>query len=295
METSVLLYAVFSGITNGFVYGFIGLGMSAIFRGTGIINAMQGEFCVLAALTTAALTVAGLPLVAAIGVALAISVVIAVLIERVLIVPLVRRGASPESFLLLTLALALLSSATLLFVFGREARFLPGIGGTESIRVLDASVRVHALAVIGIVVVLTVALRLFFTKTVFGLEMVASALDARGAATTGINVARTRTATFVLGGLLGAIAGILIAPLTPLGYLSGTILTLKGFAAAVLGGLHHPMGAIVGGIVFGLIESLAVLALPSGYKELVAYAALIAVLILLPRGLIVQRGVRHGG
>lgn len=294
MDATLLLQAVFAGITNGFVYGLIGLGISAVFRGTGIINAMQGEFAVIAAMVAAAL-IAGpnWPLVPALAVSVLSVSVLGLVVERVLVRPLVARGAGEESFLLLTLGLSLLSTASILFFLGREPRFLPGIGGTDSVEILGAPVRVHALSVVAIGVVLTVILRFFYTKTVVGIAMVASSLDAQGAATTGIDVSAMRSTTFVIGGFVGAIAGILVAPLTPVSYLLGLTLTLKGFAAAVLGGLTRPLGAIVGGLVFGLIEALAVVTFPSGYKDVVALFILVALLILRPRGLLPSAAIRE--
>lgn len=293
MDRVLLLQALFAGITNGFVYGLIGLGISAIFRGTGIINAMQGEFAVVAAMLTAALIAGpGWPLLPAIAVSVALTSALGLVIERFFVRPLVRRGAGEESFLLLTLGLALLSTASLLFFLGREPQFLPGVGGNTSVSIFGAPVRVHAFAVIALGIVLTVALRFFYTKTVVGIAMVAASLDAEGAATTGINVSALRSATFVIGGFVGAVAGILVAPLTPVSYLLGLTLTLKGFAAAVLGGLTRPLGAIVGGLAFGLIEAFAVVAFPSGYKDVVALTVLVVLLIVRPRGLLPAASVR---
>ncbi len=293
MDTELVLQALFSGVTNGFVYGLIGLGISAIFRGTGIINAMQGEFAVVSAMCTAALLAGpGWPFLPAVAVSVAGVTVSGVVIERFLVRPLVRRQAGEESFLLLTLGLALLSTASILFFLGREPQLLPGIGGTSTVTVLGAPVRVHALAVIVIGIVLTMCLRTFYVRTVVGTAMVASSLDASGAATTGINVPAMRSSTFAIGAFVGAVAGILVAPLTPVSYLLGLTLTLKGFAAAVLGGLTRPLGAILGGLVFGLVEAFAVLAFPSGYKDVIALTALIVLLIVRPRGLLPAAAVR---
>lgn len=294
MDLTLVLQAAFAGISNGFVYGLVGLGISVIFRGTGIINAAQGEFAVLAAMVSAILIAGpGWPVLPAVIVAVIGVSLLGVLIERGLVRPLVRRGAGEESFLLLTLGLALLSTAAILYFLGREPRYLPGIGGTGTVSIFGAPVRIHALAVIVIALVLTVALHLFFTRSVVGIAMVASSLDAQGAATTGIDVAAMRGLTFLIGAFVGAVAGVLVAPLTPVSYLLGLTLTLKGFAAAVLGGLTRPLGAIIGGLVFGLIEALAVLVFPSGYKDVVALTVLVVLLIVRPRGLLPATATRE--
>ena len=121
-----------------------------------------------------------------------------------------------------------------------------------------------------------VLLWLFYHRTHIGLSMLAASIDAEGAATIGIHVGRMRTLTFLLGGLVGGLAGVLVSPLITLHYEMGLLLTLKGFAAAILGGLFNPFGAVVGGVVLGLVESLAVLAVSSGYKDVIAMAILIA-------------------
>ena len=118
--------------------------------------------------------------------------------------------------------------------------------------------------------------------------------DADGAATTGINVARMRTFTFVLGGVLGAAGGILVTPLIGVDYQLGLNLTLKGFAAAVLGGLTNPLGAAVGGLTLGLVESLAIIGISSSYKDVVAFSVLIVIMILMPQGILGRAGRRGG-
>jgi branched-chain amino acid transport system permease protein len=124
--------------------------------------------------------------------------------------------------------------------------------------------------------------------------MMAAAIDEDGAATIGIDVVRMRTLTFLLGGLVGGLAGVLVSPLTTLHYEMGLLLTLKGFAAAILGGLANPFGAVVGGVTLGLVESLAVLTLSSGYKDVIAMTILIAIMILMPNGML-GRSARKGG
>ena len=124
--------------------------------------------------------------------------------------------------------------------------------------------------------------------------MMAASIDADGAATTGINVAAMRTATYGMGGLLGALAGLLVAPLVPISYYMGLALTLKGFCAAMIGGLTNPMGAIVGGLVLGLVESLAIVFIASAYKDVVAFGVLLVIMILVPQGILGRRG-RKGG
>ena len=172
--------------------------------------------------------------------------------ELLLVRPMRRRGGSEDSYLLLTLGVAFAISALVLYFFGRDSHPLPGIGGEGIVVIVDAAIRTHALWLIAISLALMVALRLFFAKTALGLSMLAARSDAEGALTIGINVPLMRTLTFVLGGLVGGLAGVLVGPLITVHYDMGLLLTLKGFAAAILGGLANPFGAIVGGVTLGL-------------------------------------------
>jgi branched-chain amino acid transport system permease protein len=124
--------------------------------------------------------------------------------------------------------------------------------------------------------------------------MLAASIDVNGSLTIGINVPLMRTLTFVAGGLMGGLAGVLVAPLINIHYEMGLLLTLKGFAAAILGGLSSPLGAVLGGVTLGLVESLAIVAVSSGYKDVIAMAILILIMIVMPQGLLGRHGRRGG-
>jgi len=207
---------------------------------------------------------------------------------------MLRRNASEDSFLLLTIGLSLTLSAGVLYFIGRNGYLLPPIGGEGVVLILDAVMQYHAIWLIVIGLLITVALRLFYHRTTLGLAMMAASIDADGAATIGIDVARMRTFTFVLGGLLGAAGGILVTPLVSVDYQVGIGLTLKGFAAAILGGLTNPLGAVIGGVTIGLIEALAIVFVSSSYKDVVAFSLLIGIMILMPQGMLGRAGRRGG-
>jgi branched-chain amino acid transport system permease protein len=295
MTLALLLQSLFAGVTNGFVYGLIGLGLAVIFRGTRIVNAMQGEFAAVAGFAAVLLLDRWqLPLLLAMLAAALLGAVIGWLIELTAVRALRKRGGTEDGYLLLTLGVAFALSALILYFIGRDSRLLPGIGGEGTLIVFDAAIRVHALWLIAIAVGVMLALKWLYTRTRLGLSMMAAALDADGAAATGINVAHMRTATFCLGGLIGGLAGVLVTPLVTVRYDMGLILTLKGFAAAILGGLTNPFGAMLGGLTLGLLESLAVGYVSSGYKDVVAMSILIVIMIVLPNGLL-GRARRKGG
>ncbi len=295
MSPDLLFQSVLTGLTNGFVYGLIGLGIASIFRGTRIINAMQGDFALLGGITAVLLLERqGWSMLPAFVAAVLIGGIAGWLLEALLVRPLRRRGGTEDSYLLLTLGCAFAVSALVLYFVGRDSHALPGIGGEGIIVIADAAIRIHALWLIAISVAVMISLRLFYMKTSLGLSMMAAALDPQGALTTGINVPLMRTLTFALGGLVGGLAGILVGPLITVYFDMGLLLTLKGFAAAILGGLANPMGAIVGGVTLGLLESIAIVTISSGYKDVIAMVILIIIMIVMPNGLL-GRQTRKGG
>jgi branched-chain amino acid transport system permease protein len=295
MSGTLLLQSALAGLTNGFVYAMIGVGLAVIFRGTRIINAMQGEFALIGGMAAyLVLERLGLPLAFAALSGVLAGGVLGLLTDLLLVRPTRRRGGSEESFLLLTLGIAFAISAGVLYLFGRDSRLLPGIGGETSQIIFDAAIRTHALWLMVISSTVMVVLWLFYHRTRIGLSMMAASIDQDGAATIGINVPYMRTLTFLLGGLVGGLAGVLVSPLTTIHYEMGLLLTLKGFAAAILGGLSNPFGAVVGGVTLGLVESLAVLSVSSGYKDVIAMTILILIMMVLPNGMLGKRA-RKGG
>ncbi len=292
---TLLVQSALTGLTNGFVYALIGLGISVVFRGTKIINAMQGEFALVAGMVCyLALSWLQLGIVPAYLLGVAAGAATGWLMEALLIAPARRRGASDDTHLLVTLGAAFAISAGALYFFGRDNRPLAGIGGDASIDVFDAAVRIHAVWLMAISLAVVVLLQLFYRKTRIGASMMAASIDPDGAAVIGIDVGRMRLLTFVMGGAVGGLAGVLVAPLITIHYEMGLLLTLKGFAAAVVGGLRNPFGAVVGGLVLGLVEAFAVVGISSGYKDVVSMGLLILIMVVMPNG-ILGAGGRRGG
>lgn len=295
MTITLLLQSILAGLTNGFVYGLIGLGIAIVFRGARIINAMQGDFALLGSVVAyVSLTRFHLPMLPAFLVGVIAGGILGFLVERFLIRPTEERAGTEDSYLLVTLGGAFAASAAVLLYFGRDSYVLSGVGGDSSINVFDAAIRIHAVWLIVISSLVVTGLKLFYSYTRLGQAMLAASIDVNGSLTIGINVPLMRTLTFVAGGLMGGLAGVLVAPLINIHYEMGLLLTLKGFAAAILGGLTSPLGAVFGGVTLGLVESLAVVAVSSGYKDVIAMAILILIMIVMPQGLLGRRGRRGG-
>jgi branched-chain amino acid transport system permease protein len=286
---------VLSGIVNGCIYAMAGLGLAIIFKGTRVLNAMQGDLAVAGVMVAVLLQSAfGIPSIAAIALAILAGVMLGALTELGPTRKMVARNASEESYLLLTIGMSFTTSAIVLVFVGRQGHLLPPIGGSGSYEIGEAFLQKHGAWLIGITLLCFAASYVFFRKTLIGLAMTAASNDPDGALMTGINVPRMRTFSFAIGSGMGALTGILIAPLIAISFESGIAITLKAFAAAILGGLSNPIGSLAGGLVIGLIESLAVIPLPSGYKDAISFGSLLAIMIAFPNG-VLGRGGRAGG
>jgi branched-chain amino acid transport system permease protein len=170
--------------------------------------------------------------------------------------------------------------------WGKDAVAMPSFSGDQPLALFGASIAPQALWVLGITVVVMVAVSLFFTFTIPGKALRACAVNRQGARIVGINVKQMATISFALSAALGAIGGIIIAPITLANYGMGTILGVKGFAAAALGGLTSGPGAVLGGFTLGILESLGTGFVSSAYKDAIALVVLFLVLFLRPSGLL---------
>jgi branched-chain amino acid transport system permease protein len=295
MTATLVWQSALAGLANSFIYAMVGIGIAVIFKGTRIVNAMQGDFAVIGGmLAVVALSSWGLPYPLAIICGVVGGAATGVVIDRLCVRPMMRRNAEDDAFLLLTIGLAYTISAAVLFFAGRDSHLLPGIGGDGVVEILGAFVTVHSIWLVVISLIMVTGLWAFYRFSIIGLSMTAVSIDADGAATNGIDVERMRGYTFVLGGAIGALAGILVTPMISVSYQLGLGLTLKGFAAAILGGLANPLGAVIGGLIIGLSESLAVVALSSGYKDVVALSIMIVMMVIMPNGILGRAGRRGG-
>jgi branched-chain amino acid transport system permease protein len=279
-----LLQFVFSGLTVGAIYALVGLGFAIIHNASQIINFAQGEFVMIGGMATVFMSAAGLPLPAAILVAVGLAVVVGLLLERLAVEP--ARGAPVVTLIIITIGASIFLRGLAELLLDKDFHRLPSFSGDTPIAIGGAMLQPQSLWVLGVAAVIVVLLQLFFSRTLFGKAMLATAHNPLAAALVGIDTRRMLLVSFGLSAGLGAIAGILIAPITLTAYDVGVMLGLKGFAAAILGGLGSFVGAIVGGLLLGLGEALAAGYLFSAYKDAIAFVAILAVLFLRPSGLL---------
>jgi branched-chain amino acid transport system permease protein len=286
-----LLQFVLSGLMYGSLYALIALGFNLIHNATRVVNFAQGEFVTLGALSALTLAAIGWPLPAVLLGSVAIVTVAGWAVERLAIRPV--QGSSVITLIIITIGASVFLRGIITWIWGSDERpslrpFWPG----PSLELGPAVVQRQYIWIMGIVLATMFLLWLLGERTLVGKAMRACALNQRSARIVGIDVGRMVLLSWALSAGLGALAGVIIAPVVTPKWNMGVMLGLKGFAAAILGGMGIPAGAVLGGIMLGLLESLAVGLLPdwgSGYKDAIAFTIMLAVLFVKPTGLLGAR------
>jgi branched-chain amino acid transport system permease protein len=272
------------GITLGSIYSLIAVGFVLIYNVTGVLNFTQGEFAMLGAMITIALSRAGLPVFPAALLSVVLVCIFGLLFERVAINP--AKNASPLTLIFITLGAATAIRGLAQFFFGANPYTLPVFSQAKPIMLLGASVTISGVIALMVAVVVVLVLFYIMDRTILGKSLRACMINRLAARLMGINPRRMSLLAFGLSAAIGAVAGIIIAPITLAVYDMGLMLSLKGFVAATLGGLSNAPGAIVGGLLLGLLEAFGAGYIGSGYKDVAAFAVLLFVLFVKPDGIL---------
>jgi len=278
------LQYLLSGVTKGSIYAVVAIGFNLIYSATGVLNFAQGEFVMLGGMV--AVTLAHyVPLPVAVAGAVALVSVSGCLLEWSLFRRLPKH--SVLHLIIITIGLSILIQEIALHVWDEKVRSLPYFTGNEitTVRVLGAVITPQVLWVLGTIAVAVTALHVFLKYTLPGRAMRACSSSPEAAVLAGINIRNMRTLSFGLSAGLGALAGCVISPITMTHYEMGGPLAIKGFAAAILGGLGNPMGAVAGGLLVGILEAVSVSRLPAAFNDVTAFAVLLLVLFARPQGL----------
>ena len=281
---SLALQYLLSGITKGSIYAVVAIGFNLIYSATGVINFAQGEFVMLGGMV--AVTLAHyVPLPVAVAGAVAVVAVVGCVLELALFRRLQRH--SVLHLVIITIGLSIVIQEAALHIWDEKVRSLPYFTGSEvsSIRFFGAAISPQVLWVLGTVAVVVATLHIFLRYTLQGRAMRACSSNPEGAMLAGINIPNMRTLSFGLSAALGALAGCVISPMTMTHYEMGAPLAIKGFAAAILGGLGNPMAAVAGGLIVGVLEAASVSCLPAVYNDVAAFVVLLLVLFVRPHGL----------
>lgn len=272
-----------NGVVIGSIYALIALGFNVIYSTTGVINFAQGEFVMIGGLTAAwAHLVLKLTLPFAVILGIAAASIIGLLSYMLGLRP--AKGASPVTYIILTIAISIILKSTASFVFKTDPYTLPKF--TEgAIGIGAGQVDKHSLLVIPVAAVCMLLLLLFFRYTRAGLNMRACADSKEGAKLCGISVSGASAGSFALSAALAGVGGLMITPILSMQFDGGTLIGLKGFSAAILGGLGNPVGCVVGGLLIGVIEQFFCY-FSSGYKDIISLVIVVVLLLLRPRGIL---------
>ncbi len=285
-----IVQATFAALSTGCMYALVAMGVCLIYNSTHVINFAQGEFVMLGGMSMVALYVdLNLPLYLAIPASVAIAVIVGMALMKVAYRP--GKSTSLLSVLIITIGASLVISGGVSHGWESQVRRFAPFSGDIPIKILGASVAPQSFWVIGITCALVLGLVLFFQFTMHGKAMKACALDQTAASLLGIRVKSMVLLSFAMSAGLGAVGGIVITPLTLMSAAGGMLLAIKGFSAAMLGGMGSVVGAVLGGFVFSFLEAFTAGFLSSTLKELITFIVIINVLLFMPRGLMGPRVV----
>ncbi len=299
LDTNIIIQQLLNALSLGAVYVLVAVGFTLFFGVIDIINFAHGEIFTLGAFT--ALTTVGffagssiltshflLIFLLILAVSLIISGMAGTVIERGIIKPM--RKASDLMLLLLTLGVSIIIREGIMLFYpnGANPQSFPDLFPNGSLEILGVLIKYEQLFMIVMALGLVVSLHVFVTKTKYGRYMLATAQDKEAAMMMGINIDQIITLTFIIGSALGAIAGIMDGMYyNIIKFNMGFLIGIKGFSAAVVGGLGNIYGAIVGGFLLGFLEMFAAAFIPGGshYQDVIGFAIVILFLVFKPSGI----------
>jgi len=286
----ILLQLTVSGIALGMIYAVIAFGYQLTFATSETLNFGQGEALMLGALT-------GLTLVGHMGYWVMIPLVMlfgavqGVVVERLGVAPAMKTK-SEFGWIMATIALGIIFKNTAENIWGKDDLKFPSPLSEDPLKFLGVNVLpMEILVVIGAILMMLLV-ELFSRKSIYGKAVVATSNDRDAAGLMGINTGMVITFSYALSSLTAAFAGVLVAPLTLTGATMGTVLGLKAFSVAIIGGLNSGMGVIVGGLILGIAETTTGFYISTGYKDVPGLVLLLLVLAVKPAGLFGKAAIK---
>jgi branched-chain amino acid transport system permease protein len=280
---AALLQFVIAGLKSGAIYSLIALGFTIVYAATGAINFAQGEFFMLGGMLGVLYVKLGVPLPLAIVLSVGTTAALGALFEILAIRPIA--DGDPLRIIMVTIGGSIVIRQMVLHLLGPDEMPLAPFTEGPSFFFLGAAAERQTLWIWAITLAAVVALVVLYRRTAFGRAMTATSLNRDAARLVGIDTRTMVTWSFALAAGLGAVAGLAVAPLTQTAFDVGAGIGVKGFAAAILGGLGNPVAAVGGGLILGLLESLTAGYINPLYKDAVALVVLLAVLFVRPQGL----------
>ncbi len=284
----IYLQFALSGLANGSVYALVALGFVTVFNVTGIINFAQGDFVMLGGMLAVTFSdKANLPLPVACLLAIVVVTIIGGLMERLTIYP--ARHASVITLIIITIGVSLMFTGAALLVWGTDPYRLSAFTTGAPLKIGGAVISRQRVWIMGTTAVVLVGLYFLFEHTLLGKALRACSVNKRAARLMGISPSRMSLFSFAFSAALGAIGGVVFAPVTLVNWKIGLGMGLKGFVAAIMGGMTNSLAAVIGGLLIGVLESLGVGFLSAGFKEAIAYFVLFLILFYRPEGILGSR------
>jgi branched-chain amino acid transport system permease protein len=284
---------VVSGLLFGMVYALVAMGFSLVYRMTRVLNFAAGDLLMLGGFIGFSLYVQlRWPFIAVILTSSLVVGMLMVIVDRLALAPAYRRSGVAATVSTIGLAFALQNGAQLFW--GNFGLSFPTVFGNNPVLVFGVLIVPEMVALFLIGSIGIVILTLFMTRSRLGVAMRAVAGDPVMARLVGINVERTKSLSFFIAGALGGMAGVLLAPITLLTTTMGTALGIKGFVAALIGGLGNLPGAVIGGLLLGLLETLVGAYLDPSWTDGIVFAIVVMVLLVRPFGIFGEEGIEEG-
>lgn len=283
------LQQIIQGLSVGAVYGLVGIGIALIYRTARIYQFAQGDLAMIGAYVAFGVYVVwGLPPVVALAAAFIFSMLVGLLIERFAVRPM---GGNALRALISTLAVSLLLRELVRVFVDADPRNFPSVFGDSPVDIAGIIVVPQNVWVLILSLAVAAGLHLFLATSRTGRALRSVAQDPDAAALQGVDLRRAAVITFAIASALAGAGGFLIAPLSYVSPTMGVLSGLKGFAAAIVGGMGSVHGAMVGGLLIGIMEALSIGFLPSGYRDAIAFALLGFILLAKPEGLMGARAL----
>ena len=287
---NTLIQILISGLVTGAIYGMIAIGFTIVFNATRIINFAHGEFAMVGGLIAAVLIDHRTPMAVALPCAILIAVLLGIVLERL---TAAGRSRSVLSQAMVTIGVGIAYRGLASALLDKDVHFSPPFGLLPTWTIGAVYIPAQGLWIISTLALLSIGLWVLFNRTLLGKAMSAASENPRAAELCAISPAKMSMLAFSLAAGLGAVAGVEVAPMASAYYQNGLFLGLKGFSAAVLGGINNPLGAIVGGLILGGVENLSAGYIASAYKDAIAFTLLLILLLVWPSGLLGRVDVKR--
>ena len=285
-----VLQFVLSGLSQGGIYALVAIGFYMMWSATRAANFTHGDVFMVGAVSTVAIAAAGIPLALAAPLGIALAALAGALIERVAVRPF-NHGPSSIGWMLTTIAIGLMLESSLTATYGPLGKPLYSPLAVTPIRFGGTGIYPQELLIPAVAIVAMIALELFYRRTFLGRAMLAVAANRTAAGLMGINVNRISLIAYAMAAAIGALAGILLAPVAEASPSMGALIGLKAFVVAIVAGISNARGVVAVALAYGVLEKLIEGFISTGARNAIGFAVLIVLLLIFPNGIFGKREV----